>query len=273
MSEKIKIVLKWISWGLLSIVFCVLIYKAITLSKKLDERDSRLYKLDSLRVIDSTKYAQAVEDVRTEKQIRYQLEVQNKNLADNEEIKNNTIRLLNQTVLQLKSVQYTKTYVDTQYIPVLVADSSGDYIKVPVGGDTVMFAEDYGRFLSIQGKTWLYPAKNYVIDLTGKQITLDIVMTEDDNGIWNSFIDVNDPILSVIKFNTKINRVDHTKSFWSNLSGMVGANLTNKSAFIDAGLSYSKIGVKGILGFIYSNYNTLLDKGNLMYGGGIYFNF
>lgn len=271
MSNEVKKILFYLGLIIGILVLGYFLYKIISLSREVDEKNTRMYKLDSLHHIDSTTSSQLVEDLKTEKQIKQAAQEQNKKLFDEIDQSKETIKILSQTVIQLQSKHVSGSYTDTIYNIQYVSDTSGNYLKVPIGGDTVKFFLDYGKLLSIDGKTWLYPNKNYEVNVNGKQITLDIIFTEDNNGVYTGYIDTNDPILSTIKFTTKINRdPTSSQSFWSKFGLTTGIALTTRNSFLHLGPSFSGYGIEGILGFDYSNLS--ISKSNVFYGIGFFKN-
>lgn len=244
-------------WWVVAIVVIlsgVIIYQQVKLHKK----NSIIYYQDSIIALNSEQYKTLAEQYQNEKNAIADLERYNKQLADELDKANETIRNYTQIIIKLKNQTYT--YKDT----ITVFNVINDTIRVPLGKDSV-FINIGNSLYDIKGVTYLYPKKGYDVLFTGKPITLDIVVSEDANGIYNSYIDVNNPDLELIKFQTRFLKEEPT--FWEQVSGQVSLGLTNKNVLFDLGIAYKKWGVKGIIGLDYQSYT--IQKDNFIFGGGI----
>lgn len=244
-------------WWVILIVLAVGGYIAY-LQMQLHEKNSIIYYKDSIQVLGDNKYKTLAEQYQNEKDAKADLLRYNKELLAEIEKAKETINSYTQIVIKLKKQQYT--YVDTTKVFNVINDT----IRVPIGQDSVGINIENSLYKVI-GSTFLYPHKGYDINFEGKEMTLDVVVTEDINGIMHSYVDVNNSDLELIKFNTRF--LKQTPSFWSGFRSQIGANLTNKNIFLDVGVSYGHWGVKGIVGFDYQQ--QVINQQQLMYGGGI----
>lgn len=245
-------------WWVLLIIAVVLTY-IIYLNIQLNKKNSIIYYKDSVITLNETQYKTLSEEYINEKNAKADLERYNKVLASEIEKANEIIKNYSQLVLAIKTQHYT--YRDTVTFFEVVSDT----IRVPIGKDSVRINLENSLY-RVYGTTFLYPKKGYDIDFFGKNVTLDVVVTEDDNGIYNSYVDLNNPDLQLIKFKTRF--LKSQPSFWSGFRSQVGLNFTNKNAFLDAGVSYGKWGVKGIIGM---DYQQVTNQQQLIYGGGLTF--
>lgn len=234
-----------------------LVYNFIQ-NNEISEKNAKIYFQDSLLVLDSTKYKQVVEELQSEKQATNYLKTQNQGLADLVKEAKEEIKAITQIALKFKNQSVIR--IDTTQPKFIVLR---DTIQVPIGKDSVDIDENYADVVQIKGKTWLHPNKGYKLDFESKPINLDLVLTQDKNGIWQYYVDTHNPQLEVFKIKAKILTKEAENNFWSDIHGIVSGNFTNHNSFIDLGFSYKKIGIKGIVGYTYQQIN------DVFYGGGV----
>lgn len=244
----------WVFLLLIVIAISFIIYQQFELHQK----KSIIYYQDSIMVIDSTKYSVLAQEYQNEKDAIADLERYAKGLAEVIDSKNEKIRTYEQVIIKLKNQVYT--YIDT----VEVFQVINDTILVPIGDDMVNIDIENSLY-KVNGTTYLYPRKGYTIYFEGKPITLDIVIAEDKNGVYNSYIETNNPDLELVDFKTRF--LKEPKSFWSELYGITSLGVTNKNVLFDLGIGYNKFGIKGIVGFDYQEYS--ISKNNVIYGLGL----
>lgn len=225
---------------------------------QLEEKNARIYFQDSLIALDSSRYKQVAEELQSSKQAITYLEHQNKELAGYVKDAKEEIKAITQIALRFKNQSVIK--IDTTQPKFIVIK---DTIQVPKGKDSVDIDEDYAGVVNVKGKTWLYPYKGYKLDFEGKEISIDLVLTQDNNGIWQYYVDTKNPNLEVLKIKAKILAKEQESSFINDIHGIVSGNFTNHNSFIDLGFSYKRVGIKGIVGYTYKSI------GDIFYGGGI----
>jgi len=252
----------WLSI-ILFVVIVILSIWIFSLKKDLNDRENLIYVTDTITVIDSTRYSTLMAEYQNLQSAFADLERKNKSLyniiKDNEEEISSYISI----VLKLKE-QIKEHITDTVFIV------KNDTLLVPIGDDKVYINEESG-IVKISGYTYLYPKKGYVVTIEGKEINLDIVITQDKNGVYKAYIDTQNPELELIKFVPRFVGKDKTDdSFWKNIGGIVGMNMTNQNLFIDAGITYRGTGLKAIFGYQYDNIDNSKGK---FYGMGMFINF
>lgn len=254
---------KYWSSIILFVVIIILSIWIFSLKKDLNDRENLIYVTDTITVIDSTRYSTLMAEYQNLQSAFADLERKNKSLyniiKDNEEEISSYISI----VLKLKE-QIKEHITDTVFVV------NNDTILVPIGDDKVYINEETG-IVKVTGYTYLHPKKGYIIKIEGKDIILDVVITEDANGVYKAYIDTQNPELELIKFVPRFVGKDKTDdSFWDNIGGMVGMNMTNQNLFLDAGITYHGTGLKAIFGYQYDNINNSKGK---FYGMGMFINF
>ncbi len=225
------------------------------------DKNAKIYSQDSLIKLDSTKYKQVTEELQNEQQAKAYLIQINKDLAAQIEKAKEDIKEITQLVLKVKS--QTFTYIDTNHVLISVNDT----VKVKVGEDSVDINANYGDVAQIKGKTWLYPYKGYKLDVEGKPINVDIVLTEDENGVYNTYVDTHNANLELLKINPKVLANNNKPGFFDNIHLLTGLDVTTQNIGINLGLSFSKLGIKGIVGHTFNSNITQ----PLYYGAGVYY--
>lgn len=240
------------------LLLTISIYINIKQQLHIREKDNQIYVTDSLRKIDSTKYCNIAIEYQNSKQANNDLKRQNEGLLEEIQKGKEQITTLTNLVLKIKNQQFT------HYDTVTVFKVKDSIIQVPIGDDIVKFDEK-NDIMRVYGETSLYPKKGYKMNFEGIPFSVDLVLTEDENGVFKSYLDTKTKDLEAVKINTRVLRYNDV-SFWKDFSSIVGLNLTTKNTFIDFGLLYKKVGLKVIGGYDYQNYT--IEKGNLYYGAG-----
>lgn len=212
---------------------------------------------DSLFKLDSVRYSQLAKEYSSLEEAKADLESKNKDLSEIIDNNEEEIRYYSNLILKVKNQIITR--VDT--VKFVVVDS---VLQVPLGQDTVNFSAE-NSLVRVDGVTQLFPTKGYWLNFQGKPFALDIVVTEDNNGLFKGYVDTKNSDLEVSKLNVKVLR--EPKKFWDDVQILSGINFTTKNAFLNLGFMKSKLGINVIGGFDYQNYT--IDKENLFYGGGI----
>ena len=248
-----------------TILYIVLLIGIVILSvflyKSCKNNDDLAYKIsikDSLIKIDSTKYSKIAEEYNNEKQANSDLRAKNKELSEYLQENKETIRYYSNLVLKLKNQTYYNIVDSVKFVII------GDTIRVPVGMDTVGFDEE-NSLVRVHGFTFLVPNKGYLMNIDGKPFPLDIVVTEDRDGIFTGYVDTKNPDLEVTDMTVRVLR--QSPGFWDNFGIFTSLNLTNQNTFIDLSFVKGRFGIRGIVGYNYMDY--VIDKNNLQYGCGI----
>lgn len=247
------------NWKLIVLVVGILILSFL-LFKQCKTNNDLKYKLsvqDSLVQLDSARYFKLFEEYESEKQAKHDLENRNKELFEIINKNNETIRYYSELVVKLKNQKYSR--VDTT-VKFVMKDS---IIYVPYGDDVVYFDEE-NDIMRIHGKTFLYPQKGYLLNVDGKPVNVEVVVTE-KKGMLTGYIDTGTPDLELTDATFRFLR--EPKSFWSDVDLIGSINATTKNTFIDLGVTKGNFGVKGIVGYDFQNYR--LNKNDIFYGFGI----
>ena len=244
----------WVFLLILVIAIGFIVYQQI----QLHEKNSIIYYQDSVIQLDSTKYKTLAQEYQNEKDARADVERYAKGLLEVIDYNKEQIRTYERIILKLKQQQYT--HKDTSIVFQVVNDT----IKVHVGDDRVPVNIENSLY-KIFGETYLYPEKGYTINFEGKEIVLDVVISEDKNGVYQSYIETNNPDLQLIDFKTRF--LKPQDSFWKGFYSQTSLSLTNKNVLFDIGIGYNRFGIKGIIGADYQDYT--ISKNNVIYGAGI----
>lgn len=239
MSETIKNIIT----GLVVILLIGSITYNIVQHQEIKKKDKIQYDLDSLQKYDSVRYSQLALNYRTIEQAKNDLESKNASLYDIISKQNENIDSYVRTILKLKDQVIIKHDTVTHFI---VKDS---IIQVPIGDDKVSIHEGNDLF-DIVGTTYLYPVKGYDLSIKGKPFGIDLVITEDINGIYKSYIDTKTTDLQLLSINTKVIR--ETPSFWKQLSLLGSLYLGNNTTTLGANVMYKKIGVGSLMTYDYN---------------------
>ena len=228
-----------------------------------NDLEAELSTKDSVIQYDSLRYSKLAREYKSKEEAMVDLKTENQELYTIIEEGNEQLRYYSNVVLKLKNRIIHRITDSVRFV--LVEDT----IRVPLGQDSVGFDEE-NSLVRVHGFTFLYPNKGYLMNIEGKPFRLDVVVTE-KNGLFKGYLDTNNPDLELIDMKVRVLREERDKSFWSNFGGMVGISITTRNSFLDAGISFKKFGIRGILGYDYQNLQ--IDKNNGFFGGGIYMNF
>ena len=229
--------------------------------KSCNTNDDLAYKIsmkDSLHKIDSTKYSKIAEEYKNSEQANSDLMAKNKELSEYIQERDETIRYYSSLVFKLQNQTYYRI-IDSVEFSII-----NDTIRVPIGMDTVNFDEE-NSVVRVHGYTFLVPNKGYLLNIDGKPFPLDVVVTEDRDGIFTGYVDTKNPDLELTDMTVRVLR--NSPGFWDNFGIFTSFNLTNQNTFIDLSFVKGKFGIRGIVGYNYMDY--VIDKNNLQYGGGI----
>jgi len=94
---------------------------------------------------------------------------------------------------------------------------------------------------------------------------LDVVISEDRNGVFNTYVDTKNPQIKVSAINTRVLR--YQKSFWESIGFLIGAEGTTRNTSLKLGAGINNWFLHGTVGYDYKNLS--IDKSNVFYGIGI----
>lgn len=251
--------LKYWPYILIGILVIGIGYYIYTLKKEINAKNNRIYVQDSLIKVGDNEYKKLTEEYRLQEQIDNDLKKRNDSLYSVINKKQENIVYLNSIILKLKNQSYTKIDTVTKFI---IKDS---IIYVPIGDDIVTIEEENSLF-KINAQTFLYPQKGYILNLEGKPFTVDLVLTEDDNGVFQTYVGTQNSDIELINFNPKVFKKDNTKEF-RKFSAFLGGTYTTNNGFLNLDVMYNRIGLRGAVGFDYKKYTP--DEEKLFWGIGL----
>lgn len=284
MDTKIKILI-----GCFIVAIGVLVWALIGQVNKNNELNNRVYVLDSIHKLDSTQYSQIALEYQTTQQANVDLKKSNESLSEKLK-KDEEVRQYTQVTLKGKKQTYQK--IDSSnfhfYDPNLKPDWSKiltDTVGFTIGKFKVFDTLTYKTniFYSLQqgydsvkidinnslyrvsGASWLIPNRGYNLTVDPKPFTLDLLTTEDANGVFNSYVDTRNPDLEAVTIRTRVLR--YQKSFWENLMFMGTVGATNFDTYVGLTGFYKKIGIGVITGYDYRS--LTIEKNNVKFGGNI----
>ncbi len=254
--------MKNIKWYIIAAVVIALGIWIVVLNVRLNEKNHKIYYQDSIHRIDSTKYMVITELYKSIEQAHGDLKKENAALLDTIENRDEEIRMYTNFVIDFKKKTFIR--VDTTY-KFLVKN---DTIYVPIGNDTVHIKENFIDLIEVTGYTVLNPYKKSELEFSQpKPLEFDIVLTEDENGVYSTYIDLKNPNLAVLDFKSRLIIQERAERFWDRIGGMTGVFLTNEFGFVTAGISYRHIGIGGLYGKYYD------DLKSDIIGAGVFINF
>jgi hypothetical protein len=254
--------MKNIKWYIIAAVIIALGIWIVVLNIRLSEKNHKIYYQDSIHHIDSTKWMVLTELYKSIKQAHSDLKRENAALLDTIENRNEEIRMFTNFVIGFKKKIYIRVDTTTKF------EVRNDTIYVPIGDDTVYIKENFIDLIEVEGYTVLNPYKKSELEFSQpKPLEFDIVITEDENGVYNTYLDLKNPNLSVLKFKSRLILQERAEKFWDRIGGMTGMFFTNEFGFVTAGISYRHIGIGGLYGKYYDDL-----KSNII-GAGVFINF